>query len=206
MKLKYIFSVVAGLVVMTAVSCSEKTSTEAGAEESATTATVETATTNSTEEGVESASSYYVMFSGKGWGVGKRASSALKNVDGVESVVLSGLRATVKMNAGTSLDEKTVQEVLTKKNLTFVSQSAVTDAAPKVVYVLNVAGVGWSDTEEKARVALNDMDKVTNVYLGSSTEVWMSEDAPLDKDAVAVMLDGLGLSLEGMEKTDKSAL
>ena len=34
----------------------------------------------------------------------------------------------------------------------------------------------------------------------------MSEDAPLDKEAVTAMLDKLGLSLGAMEKTDKSAL
>lgn len=34
----------------------------------------------------------------------------------------------------------------------------------------------------------------------------MSEDAPLDKESVTAMLDKLGLSVEGMEKTDKSAL
>jgi len=57
-------------------------------------------------------------------------------------VVLSGLRATVKMTDGTSLDEKTVTDALVKKGLGFVSQTAATAEAPKVVYVLNVSGVG----------------------------------------------------------------
>lgn len=71
MKLKYIFSMVAGLVVMTAISCSEKTSAEAGADEVVPDTSAEVASTNSSEattanEGVESASAYYVMFKGDG--------------------------------------------------------------------------------------------------------------------------------------------
>jgi len=57
-------------------------------------------------------------------------------------VVLSGLRATIKMNDGAMLDEKMVTDVLVAKGLTFVSKSMATTEAPKVVYVLDVTGVG----------------------------------------------------------------
>ena len=57
-------------------------------------------------------------------------------------MILSGLRATVKMSDGTTLDEKLVTDALKKKGLGFVSKNPATAEAPKVVYVLNVSGVG----------------------------------------------------------------
>ena len=56
--------------------------------------------------------------------------------------MLSGLRATIKMKDGAMVDEKSVTDALVKKGLTFVSKTAVPADAPKVVYVLNVGGVG----------------------------------------------------------------
>jgi len=56
--------------------------------------------------------------------------------------VLSGLRATVNMNDGVVLSDESVNDALTKKGLSFVSKAAVSADAPKVVYVLNVGGVG----------------------------------------------------------------
>jgi len=44
------------------------------------------------------------------------------------------------------------------------------------------------------------------VYLGKTTEIWMSKDAPIDKEAVTAALTAVGLGLEDMSKTDKSAL
>jgi|GEM_PF-3184442 len=67
---------------------------------------------------------------------------ALSAVEGVKSVTLSGLRATVKLNDGATLDEKTVTDVLVKKGLAFVSKTPAATDAPKVVYVLSVGGVG----------------------------------------------------------------
>ncbi len=60
----------------------------------------------------------------------------------MKSIVLSGLRATINMKDGSTLDEASITDVLEKKGLTFVSKEAVAGGAPKVVYVLNVDGVG----------------------------------------------------------------
>ena len=67
---------------------------------------------------------------------------ALSAVEGVKSVTLSGLRATVKMNDAAKLDEKAVTDVLVKKGLTYISTAPAAADAPKVVYVLGVGGVG----------------------------------------------------------------
>ncbi len=46
------------------------------------------------------------------------------------------------MKDGIVLSEAKVEEVLKAKGLSFVSRSAVAEAKPAVVYVLNVAGCG----------------------------------------------------------------
>jgi hypothetical protein len=46
------------------------------------------------------------------------------------------------MNDGAMLDEKMVTDALVAKKLSFVSKSPAAADAPKVVYVLNVSGVG----------------------------------------------------------------
>jgi len=76
MKIKYIFSMVAGLIVLVTASCSEKTTTDSDAAEKASESTAEAVTpaaetTTETPEAPEapeatSPSAYYVMFSGKG--------------------------------------------------------------------------------------------------------------------------------------------
>lgn len=203
---------VAGLFVLVTTSCSEKKTTETDAAKAKSEETAEAKSPDAAEDPSDVApeaapSAYYVMFKGDGgWGVGNRARAALQAIDGVDSVILSGLRATVKLKEGATIDEKLVTEALEKKKLAFVSKSAVPDEAPKVVYVLSVSGVGWSDTEEKARVALTEVENVTNVYVGKTTEIWMSEGGSLEKEAVTTMLQGFGFKLAEMEKTDKSTL
>ena len=73
MKIKYIFSMVAGLLVLVTASCKEKTTTDSGpaekpAEDIAETGTPETAPAPEKPEAPAEAtpSAYYVMFSGKG--------------------------------------------------------------------------------------------------------------------------------------------
>lgn len=189
---------IAGLVTLTATSCNKNTTADAEAGASSAVATADTATE-------EAAGAYYVMFKGDGsWGVGKKASSAFKTVEGIDSVVLSGLRATITMKESAALPVGEITKALAGKGLEFVSQAAVAEDEPKAVYVLNVAGVGWSDSEEKARVALNKYDNVTNVYVGAKTELWLSKDEAPDKDALMATIKEAGFELEGMSKADKS--
>lgn len=72
MKIKYIFSMVAGLIVLVTASCSEKTTTDSDAAEKASESTAQAVTPEAenpeTPEApvAASPSAYYVMFSGKG--------------------------------------------------------------------------------------------------------------------------------------------
>lgn len=63
MKLKYIFSMFAGLISMAAISCSEKTTTDIPAAEAA---AEKIADATSITEAAEAPSAYYVMFKGDG--------------------------------------------------------------------------------------------------------------------------------------------
>ena len=46
------------------------------------------------------------------------------------------------MKDGAVISEKLVSDALGKKGLSFVSQSAVPEDSPEIVYVLSVSGVG----------------------------------------------------------------
>ena len=62
--------------------------------------------------------------------------------DGVKTILLSGLRASVMMEDGKKLDEAKVKEAVAAKGLTFVSMEETKMAAPKASYVLQAAGTG----------------------------------------------------------------
>lgn len=198
MKLKYILSMIAGLVTLAVTSCKEDTTANAGAADDKSVAAASTVV-------VEDAGAYYVMFKGDGsWGVGMKASSAFDTIEGIDSVVLSGLRATITMKDGGTLPVAEISKALSAKGLEFSSQEVVAEDKPVAVYVLNVAGVGWSESEEKARAALNEYDNVTNVYVGEKTELWLSKDEAPDKDALMATIEAAGFELEGISKADKS--
>ncbi len=57
-------------------------------------------------------------------------------------MVLSGLRATVKVKDGATLDAKLVEKALKGKGLEMLSQTSFKVEEPKVVYVLTLTGVG----------------------------------------------------------------
>jgi|GEM_PF-839390 len=67
---------------------------------------------------------------------------ALKTQDGVEKILLSGLRATVVMAEGTELDKNKTQAALKAKGLGLASFSKETITVPEAGYVLAVTGTG----------------------------------------------------------------
>ena len=67
---------------------------------------------------------------------------ALKTQDGVNKILLSGLRATVIMADGSALDEDKVSKALQSKNLGLVSFAKTEAVIPEAAYVLRVSGTG----------------------------------------------------------------
>jgi len=67
---------------------------------------------------------------------------AFDTVEGIDSVVLSGLRATITMKDSGTLPVAEISKALSAKGLEFSSQEVVAEDKPAAVYVLNVAGVG----------------------------------------------------------------
>lgn len=60
--------------------------------------------------------------------------------EGVKSILLSGPRATVIMEEGTSLDEAKLKASIEAKRMTFISLETKTVPRPKAAYVLAAAG------------------------------------------------------------------
>ena len=61
--------------------------------------------------------------------------------EGVKNMILSGMRATVVMEQGRSLDEAKVKEALGAKRLKFVSMEVVDRPIPKAMFNLKAKGV-----------------------------------------------------------------
>ena len=67
---------------------------------------------------------------------------ALKIQDGVDKILLSGLRATVIMKEGKELDKGKTEQSLNRKSLTLVSFNKDEIIVPEAAYVLAVTGTG----------------------------------------------------------------
>ena len=60
---------------------------------------------------------------------------------GVKTILLSGMRATVVMEEGKTLNEAKVREALGAQRLKFVSMSVVERPVPKAMYNMTAKGV-----------------------------------------------------------------
>ena len=67
---------------------------------------------------------------------------AIKIQDGVDKILLSGLRATVIMKEGKELDEGKTEQSLIRNSLTLVSFKKEEIIIPEAAYVLAVTGTG----------------------------------------------------------------
>ena len=128
---------------------------------------------------------YLVQVSGKGWGVSNRASLALKTQSGVDKILLSGLRATVIMKNGQELDQAKTEKSLNLKALKLVSFKKEEVVIPEAGYVLAVTGTGWADTNEKARVALEQLDNIAAAYVNRGITLHLVKAGELDQGSIA---------------------
>lgn len=67
--------------------------------------------------------------------------AALKKQEGVKTILLSGMRATVVMEDGAKLDEAKVKDAFAPMRLTFVSMEVVDRPVPVAMYNLAAKGV-----------------------------------------------------------------
>ena len=64
----------------------------------------------------------------------------MKKQEGVKTVILSGLRATVIMDDGAALEEDDVKAAIEGKKMKFVSMEKTEISRPKAAYELTVTG------------------------------------------------------------------
>jgi len=145
---------------------------------------------------------YLVVFSGKGWGVGAKASSALKSQDGVKSVLLSGYRATVLMEDGKTLDKSATEKAIVGKGLKMTSYEKTETVVPDKAYELAVTGTGWSIENDKARVALEQIDGVTAAYVDKKISIHYAKTGSFDEAKVAAILKPLKMTVKSSKQLD----
>lgn len=154
---------------------------------------------------VETVTAYKVVFKGKGWGVGNKARSVLSAQEGVKDIILSGLNATVFMNDGAELNQEAVSKGLQEKGLALTSAEKVEIEKPKATYVAKVKGLGWSDTAERVRVALETNENVIVAYVNNKITLLLRTEVPLEEQALKDTLSEQKITLIKLKKIEPKA-
>lgn len=66
----------------------------------------------------------------------------MEKQDGVKKVILSGMRATVRMEDGKSLDKEKITDAFGAHRLKLVSMEVVERPAPVAIFHMQASGVG----------------------------------------------------------------
>ncbi len=149
---------------------------------------------------------YVVNIKGAGWGVGKKARAALKSVTDISSFKLSGLRATLFVSDSQELSRETVSTAISGKGLKMIGFEKVELTQPAAAYMVAVKGAGgWTDTDDKVRVALEKMDNVAAAFVGRSTEIYLKEDKPLDSKAISKTLKKFKMKVLDSQKKEAAS-
>jgi len=150
---------------------------------------------------------YLVQMKADGWGVGKRVSSALKGIEGIKAMKLSGLLATIEMEDGKELSEAQLKPILGSQNVNLVSVEQTTIAAPKAVYLAEATGLGWSASCEKARVALVEIDGISSAYVGPKNIILhLDKETELSEDELGKALKDSKVAITTLKKSDDLTL
>jgi len=152
----------------------------------------------------DSVPAYVVAVSGGGWGATKAAREAISSQEGVKTILLSGLRATVFMEEGKTLDEAKVKAAIESKKLKFESFGETNLVKPTAAYVIAIegTGVGWAISTDKARAALEEMDGVTAAFVNKEISLCLAEDK-LDEKAVASTIESFKMKFVSAQKADE---
>jgi len=161
-----------------------------------------TATKEMAKESAMSLDAYVVNYSGAGWSAAKKARAAFKTQDGIKTIMISGLRATVFMEEGKTLEEASISKAITSKGIKFVSMSKETLVAPKAEYVLTITGGGWAVESNKARVALEKMDGVAAAYVDKDVKIHLSDATAFNEEAVKSELKKLKFIATSVKKSE----
>lgn len=131
---------------------------------------------------------YQVQASGKGWGLTSRIGSILSSQDGVDKVLLSGLRGTIIMKDGAKLDEAKVKAALGNGGLGLSSLTETTLPIPTSMFRLDASGIGWAETNDKARAALEKVEGISGAYIDRGIVLYYADDVKFDQAKVDAVL------------------
>jgi hypothetical protein len=144
-----------------------------------------------------------VACKGGGWGAANRVRAALTAQDGVKTVLVSGLRASVLMEEGKALDEAKIKAALRAKGMEFLTLTQTEMALPKASYVLQSQTATWAIKNDKARAALEKMDNVASAIVNGGVTILLVEDKPLDEKAITAALKEQKIIITETTKAEK---
>jgi len=151
----------------------------------------------------ETVSLSIVACKGGGWGAANRVRAALTAQDGVKTVLVSGLRASVLMEEGKALDEAKIKAALRAKGMEFLTLTETEMALPKASYVLQSQTATWATKNDKARAALEKMDNIASAIVNNGVTILLVEDKPLDEKAITAALKEQKIIITETTKAEK---
>lgn len=139
---------------------------------------------------------YIIHVNGSGWGISRRVSSALKTQEGIQKILMSGLRATVIMKDGKELDKEKTSKVLIEKGLPAKTFKKTETPIPAEVYQLAVAGTGWATSSDKVRVALEKLDGISAAYVNNGIMLHMTAKDTFNKETITEVLKPFKITIK----------
>jgi len=148
------------------------------------------ATPTATEEVAASTiQGYSVSFSGGGWGAANKASSALKKMEGIDKVMLSGMTAFVTTSSeGVKITRGTVRKAFDKTGLKVERVGKKEIPTPKEAYNIAITGGTWAQTNERLRADLEKLDEVSAAFVNQGKIVLLMASADsFDEEKIGKM-------------------
>ena len=153
-------------------------------------------TTTSDKELQKTITTYVIHISGTGWGIPRRASLALNTQEGIQKILMSGLRATVVMKGEQELDKEKTSKALASKGLPVKTFEKTETLIPAEAYRLAVTGTGWATTNDKVRVALEKLDDIEAAYVNNGITLHIASKGSFNKETITEALKPFKITIK----------
>ena len=103
------------------------------------------------------------------------------------------------MEDGATLDKAKVEAALKDKKLGLKSVTQEQVLIPKASYMLVASGIGWADTNDKVRAALEKHEGITGAYIDDNIILHYTDAKAFDEKEISSMLLNYKIKVKSSE-------
>lgn len=145
-------------------------------------------------------------FSGGGWGASRKASVALNSLESVDSIIMSGTTAIIKVKPDAEVDKSKLKKAFKEQKLKLESFKTKEISKPTLAYEMNAKGVGWADSCEKAREALEKIEGIEVAVIAKTSKIYLSEELELTEEILNKKLRRSKITVSNISKSESAEL